>query len=165
MIYSIPFDYLSKAHVKVTVNGREIDYAWITAYSVRLTTPPALGTKVVIHRETPHDELWVVWKDGSVMVADELNAQNMQTLFILQENMSRLAVVEKACENIPDIPVGQTGTPDYSAGCPVPFGAFYINDEGGLCLTVYGASVTEEICINDAGELVIRDLTGGKING
>ena len=53
-------------------------------------TPPAIGVIITIKRETPFDEPWITWRDGTVLIADDLNAQLTQVLFVLQENQSAL---------------------------------------------------------------------------
>lgn len=158
MVYSIPFDYLSKSHVIITIDGNVPEYTWIHAHSIVFNLPPANGAKITIKRETPQDEPWVVWKDGSVMVATELNAQNLQTLFIIQENMSRLIELEKICSGITESLSDQQDLLNFAKYSPVPFGGFYVDDEGILCLTVYGEPTTDTISINDNGELVINGL-------
>lgn len=53
-------------------------------------TPPAIGVIITIKRETPFDEPWITWRDGTVLIADALNAQLLQVLFVLQENQEAL---------------------------------------------------------------------------
>ena len=85
-IYNVPFEYLSKAHVIVTADGEAADYEWLSDHAVKFDTPPQAGALIIIERQTPYDEAFVTWTDGSVMVADDLNAQQLQSLFVLQEN-------------------------------------------------------------------------------
>ena len=39
-IYSVPFEYLSKAHVIVTADGEAADYEWLSDHAVKFDTPP-----------------------------------------------------------------------------------------------------------------------------
>ena len=84
--YTIPFDYLSRAHVSITVDGEAEEYEYTNAKAITFTTPPPKGSTIIIERETPYDEAFVHWTDGTVMSADDLNAQQLQSLFVLQEN-------------------------------------------------------------------------------
>lgn len=86
--FSVPFEYLSKSHIRVTVDDVVIPFTWLTAHSIQLTTAPALNTVVLVKRNTPYNELWVQWRDGSVLFANELMAQNHQLLFIMQESFA-----------------------------------------------------------------------------
>ena len=85
-IYNVPFEYLSKAHVIVTADGKTEPYEWLTDHSIKFETPPQAGALIIIERQTPYDEAFVTWTDGSVMIANDLNAQQLQSLFVLQEN-------------------------------------------------------------------------------
>ena len=89
-IYSVPFEYLSKAHVIVTADGEAADYEWLSDHAVKFDTPPQSGTLIIIERQTPYDEAFVHWTDGSVMFSDDLNNQLLQVLFVLQENKQAL---------------------------------------------------------------------------
>ena len=89
-IYNVPFEYLSKAHVIVTADGEAADYEWLSDHAVKFDTPPQSGTLIIIERQTPYDEAFVHWTDGSVMFSDDLNNQLLQVLFVLQENKQAL---------------------------------------------------------------------------
>ena len=89
-IYSVPFEYLSKAHVIVTADGEAADYEWLSDHAVKFNTPPQSGTLIIIERQTPYDEAFVHWTDGSVILSDDLNNQLLQVLFVLQENKQAL---------------------------------------------------------------------------
>ncbi|MEG1913142.1 MAG: phage tail fiber protein, partial [Cloacibacillus sp.] len=84
--YVIPFEYLSRSHVYVTVDGNITAFDFGTAYTAILSQPPLAGSKIKVYRQTPFDHPQVMWTDGTVLIADDLNAQLMQVLFVLQEN-------------------------------------------------------------------------------
>lgn len=84
--YTIPFDYLSRSHVHVTVDGEVQDYEYTNAKAIAFASPPPKGSVIIIERQTPYDEPWISWSDGTVMIANDLNAQQLQSLFVLQEN-------------------------------------------------------------------------------
>ena len=52
--------------------------------------PPPKDSTIIIERITPYDEPWINWTDGTVIVADDLNAQLLQVLYVLQENKQAL---------------------------------------------------------------------------
>lgn len=90
-IYAIPFDYLSRSHVFIKVNGQEKDDVnWLSAYSIQTNGVPIKGSVIEIARHTPYDSQFITWSDGTVLFANDLNAQALQTLFVLQENMDAL---------------------------------------------------------------------------
>lgn len=90
-IFAIPFEYLSKAHVNITVEGEPAtDFEWLAPYSVKFAEAPGQGKLIIIERQTPYDEPFITWTDGTVLIADDLNAQLLQVLFVLQENQEAL---------------------------------------------------------------------------
>ena len=64
-----------------------------------MTSAPASGTLIKIKRITPYDEAWVTWQDGSVLLADDLNAQAMHVLFLLQENNTDIDTLKLFVDN------------------------------------------------------------------
>ena len=88
--YTIPFDYLSRSHVHITVDGEAEEYEYTNAKAITFADPPTQGSTIIIERITPYDEPWINWTDGTVMVADDLNAQLLQVLYVLQENKQAL---------------------------------------------------------------------------
>lgn len=158
-IYSVPFEYLSRSHVIITVDGRAAEeYTWVTRHIIGFAAPPKTGTRITIQRQTPHDEPWVTWRDGSVMAADDLNAQQLQTLFVLQEYIWRLTTLEGLHEKITTSIASQEELLNLGAYSPIPFGGIYVDDEGILCITVYGRPASDTITINEDGELIINSL-------
>jgi microcystin-dependent protein len=86
--YAVPFEYLARSHVKATVNGAPVSFTFNSTYMIRISPAP-VGT-VAIYRETPSDEPINVFTDGSILVADELNAAFLQSLFVSQEVAEKL---------------------------------------------------------------------------
>lgn len=86
-IYTVPFNYLSRSHVFMKINGVVAEFNWLTAYTVQTTTTCVAGTVIEIYRKTPYGEQFVEWADGTVLFSADLNAQALQTLFVLQETM------------------------------------------------------------------------------
>jgi hypothetical protein len=82
--YAVPFQYLSKAHVAVTVDGVKVPFSWTSTNMVQLASEP--GTAVIeIRRTTPNNARLVDFTDGSVLAADDLDNSALQFLFLSQE--------------------------------------------------------------------------------
>ena len=155
--YDIPFDYLSKSHVHVYINEEEtFNFTWLDAYRIELLNTKN-GDKVLIKRKTPYDETHITWQDGSIILADDLNAANIQTLFITQENLYRIGQLETKLQTTLDT-AEQTeeALKQYSKGSAVPFGRFYVGADGCLKLAIYGDYTPDNIFINEDGDLILR---------
>jgi len=86
-VFSVPFPYLDKSHVKVKFDGVLQDastYTWPTDGTIQITAGnPTAGTVLDIRRETPVGTL-VTFKPGNLDDAD-LNVGHLQPLFLAQE--------------------------------------------------------------------------------
>ena len=83
--FSVSFDYLRKAHVTCTVDGVQKDITWVNDTLIELAVAPDAGSTVIIRRITPQSEPLVDFADGSTLVAADLDAANLQLLYISQE--------------------------------------------------------------------------------
>lgn len=93
--FSVPFDYLAKKFVKVTVDSREKlggdygdttkDYFFVDKTTIRFNTAPASGTEIIIRRYTSATDRVVSFKDASVLKAKDLDASAIQTIHIAEE--------------------------------------------------------------------------------
>ena len=93
--FSVPFDYLAKKFVKVTVDSREKlggdygdttkDYFFVDKTTIRFNTAPASGTEIIIRRYTSATDRIVSFKDASVLKAKDLDAAAIQTIHIAEE--------------------------------------------------------------------------------
>ena len=88
--YTIPFEYLSRSHVYISVDGNSVPYSYTHAYGITFDTAPVKNSVIIIERQTPYDEPFITWTDGTALIADDLNAQLLQVLFVLQENQEAL---------------------------------------------------------------------------
>ena len=57
--YTIPFDYLSRSHVHITVDGEAEEYEYTNAKAITFAEPPTQGSTIIIERITPYDEPWI----------------------------------------------------------------------------------------------------------
>lgn len=93
--FNVPFDYLAKKFVKVTVDSREKlggdygdttkDYFFVDKTTIRFNTAPASGTEIIIRRYTSVTDRIVSFKDASVLKAKDLDVSTIQTIHIAEE--------------------------------------------------------------------------------
>lgn len=93
--FNVPFDYLAKKFVKVTVDSREKlggdygdttkDYFFVDKTTIRFNTAPASGTEIIIRRYTSATDRIVSFKDASVLKAKDLDVSTIQTIHIAEE--------------------------------------------------------------------------------
>ncbi|WP_375276192.1 phage tail fiber domain-containing protein, partial [Methylorubrum thiocyanatum] len=88
-LFPVPFEYLNKAHVSVTVNGDPAVPVWEGNQAVRLSSAPATDAVVEVARNTPGDTRLVDFVDGSVLTERDLDLSALQLLFIAQEASDR----------------------------------------------------------------------------
>jgi hypothetical protein len=93
--FNVPFDYLAKKFVKVTVDSLEKlggdygdttkDYFFVDKTTIRFNTAPASGAEIIIRRYTSATDRIVSFKDASVLKAKDLDASAIQTIHIAEE--------------------------------------------------------------------------------
>jgi len=83
--YQIPFPYIDKSHIQVTLNGEITEYTWESDTTVSLLQPNDSSDWVSIKRITPRDHRLVDFKDGSLLTEENLDTSAEQLLYILQE--------------------------------------------------------------------------------
>lgn len=93
--FRVPFDYLAKKFVKVTVDSLEKlggdygdttkDYFFVDKTTIRFNTAPASGTEIIIRRYTSATDRIVSFKDASVLKAKDLDVSTIQTIHIAEE--------------------------------------------------------------------------------
>lgn len=97
--FIIPFDYLQKDFVKVTIN--EVDKVYAQDYNVdgrelSFPTAPPSGSIIKVYRETPTDRM-VKWNEGSVLTSSNMTTQQIQELHLIEEttyNLEESAMVK-----------------------------------------------------------------------
>lgn len=92
--FMIPFDYLQKDFVKVTIN--EVDKVYAQDYNVdgrelSFPTAPPSGSIIKIYRETPTDRM-VKWNEGSVLTSSNMTTQQIQELHLIEETAYNLNI-------------------------------------------------------------------------
>ena len=93
--FTVPFDYLAKKFVKVSVGLTELEggdygdtskgYYFLDKTTVRLKTAPQAGAEVTIRRYTSATDRIVSFKDASILKAKDLDTSSIQTIHIAEE--------------------------------------------------------------------------------
>ena len=82
--YAVPFPFIDKSHVVVSVDGFTVPFEFTAAKTIRLLSPLPAGSKVLIRRATPREPL-VSFGGASVLTDSELNLANKQSIYLSQE--------------------------------------------------------------------------------
>lgn len=93
--FTVPFDYLAKKFVKVSVGLTVLeggdygdtskDYYFLDETTVRLKTAPQAGAEVTVRRYTSATDRIVSFKDASILKAKDLDTASIQTIHIAEE--------------------------------------------------------------------------------
>lgn len=93
--FTVPFDYLAKKFVKVSVGLTVLeggdygdtskDYYFLDKTTVRLKTAPEAGAEVKIRRYTSATDRVASFKDASILKASDLDTSSVQTIHIAEE--------------------------------------------------------------------------------
>lgn len=93
--FTVPFDYLAKKFVRVSLGSRVLqggdygdtskDYYFLDKTKVRLKVPPQEGEVLTIRRYTSATDRVVSFKDASVLKATDLDVSSIQTIHIAEE--------------------------------------------------------------------------------
>lgn len=84
--FSIPFDYINKSDVVVSVDGSETtDFTWTSGSTIKFSTAPTNGTVIDVLRETERKSQLVDFQDASTLLESDLDLMAQQTFFLAQE--------------------------------------------------------------------------------
>lgn len=83
--FDIAVPFLSRSHIKVSVNGAGRPFTWVSDSRIQLDNQVFEGSVVRISRETPIDGPLVTFHDGSNLTKEELNTAIRQLLYREQE--------------------------------------------------------------------------------
>lgn len=88
-VYSVPFPYIDKAHVKVYVDGALVtNYSWTSTNVISFTPAPSSGVVIIIKRQTPSSAL-VDFTAKARWQTTDLNLAVKQSLYISEEAEER----------------------------------------------------------------------------
>ena len=142
--FTLTFDYIQRDHVTVyrIDNSDQAEteltviasgdpsgdqYVWETDKKIKVGTAPTDEQKLRIERDTPEDQQLVQWKDGSYIIANDLNTSDLQWLYGLQE-------LEDKYDSISSTAIKYLGAIDLTvdeAPAEPTGGDFYINTGDG----------------------------------
>lgn len=93
--FDLTFPYISRTDVSVRVGTQEVtDFTFVTATRVQLATPAIGGERVVVYRRTPVDAPRVNFAANSILTDGDLNDNQTQLLYRLQESEDLLDGVD-----------------------------------------------------------------------
>jgi hypothetical protein len=88
--FVVPFPYLYKEHVTVTVNGVITPFTWSNDSLVQLPYAPDSGAVVSLVRSSNPDSKLITYTSGSVLTDDQLNLAYTHDYYLAQEALDRL---------------------------------------------------------------------------
>lgn len=88
--FAFDFPYLKREHVKVKVDGNNVQFSFLNDSTVRLATAPQDGAAVLIQRVTPLSAAPVDYNDGSVLREFDLDTAVLYNLYVVQELKDQL---------------------------------------------------------------------------
>ena len=93
-LFSIPFPYLDKTHIKVFVNGTETTaFTWSTSSTIKLNSKPGAGVRVKVQRITPRDARLVDFADGTNFTEADLDMSANQMFYVVQETFDSITAL------------------------------------------------------------------------
>lgn len=103
-VFSLPFPYLRREHIKVTVDAVSVGFTFSSAATVSLAVPPLTGAEIVIQRITPTTPL-VDFASGGTLTEEDLDTANLQSLYLAEEADYRMSTLElePSAAELPDI--------------------------------------------------------------
>ena len=96
--FAVPFKYLNKTDIHVSVNGTLKEFTWLSQGQVVLEAAPEVGAEVLIYRDTPVDEPIVDYEDGSIIAESDLDLPVLQNLYVAQELKDSAADTSETAE-------------------------------------------------------------------
>lgn len=87
--FAVPFLYLDKSHVKVSVDGVAPTFTWVNDALIQISPAPAQGTIVQVYRVTPREIPMVDFQDASTLVEDNLDLAAKQGLYVASEALDK----------------------------------------------------------------------------
>ena len=89
--FDVPFDFLNRTHVKVTIDGNTpvLPIRWAGESRIKIADRIAAGSIVELRRETPISSRLVDFQNGSVLTEEELDTALNQIFFLQQELRDR----------------------------------------------------------------------------
>ena len=172
--YVVPFKYIEKSHVTVSVNGTAAAFSWINDSTLQLTSAAASGHIVDVRRVTPSNTRLVNFTNGSSLGEKELDLNSDQVLYIIQEAFDRYTTAAELLEDMvysaEAVPIRQyTFTGDGTTSeftlpvTPISAASLLTTIDGaiqtpGTAYTVGGATIAFAEAPDDDSVIVVRVL-------
>jgi hypothetical protein len=109
--FTVPFPFISRDHIGVTVNEQPASFTWVNGATVQLATTPAAGAPVSVTRSTPIAPL-VAFVDDQLQRASDYNMAIRQGLYVAEEATAEAQRVDvdvssslRRPENETDVPM------------------------------------------------------------
>lgn len=88
--FAVPFPYILRSHVEVSVNGLTASYVWVNPGLIQLKmSPPAVGVPVVVRRNSNRTARLVDFQDSSALEAATLDLDSNQLMYLIQEALDQ----------------------------------------------------------------------------
>ncbi|MGY8821355.1 MAG: phage tail fiber domain-containing protein [Pseudomonadales bacterium] len=84
-VFAVPFEYIYRDDVKVTLNGQPATFSWLSPNSISLSTAPTPAQLLKIERDTEKQTALVDFKNDSVLDEALLDLMWKQVFMIIQE--------------------------------------------------------------------------------
>ena len=109
--FTLTFQFIQRDHVNVSridkntkvvtalsvvTSGQPTgdQYIWETDTKIKVGTAPTVDDDLLIVRDTPENAQIIVWKDGSYIVAEDLNTSDKQWLYNIQELEDQIDLID-----------------------------------------------------------------------
>ena len=156
--FTIDFDYIQRDHVQVyrveTANNAETEltviasgdpgadeYVWETDKRIRVGTAPTDEQQLKVQRDTPENQQLVQWRDGSYIIAKDLNDSDLQWLYGLQELEDKVGQLQStAIKYLGAIDLTVDPAPAQPAS-----GDFYINTGTGVVVDSWAGIAGDDV--------------------
>jgi hypothetical protein len=83
--FSVPFPFISRDHVEVTVDGISKTFSWISDGLISIVPAPASGKLVTVLRNSSRTQRLVDFQDATTLTEQDLDLANTQAIYISQE--------------------------------------------------------------------------------
>lgn len=91
--FAVPFPFINRTHVSVTVNGTLTAFTWITDGLIQITPAPVAASTVRVARSTSQATRLVDFQDATVLTEVDLDTANLQAFYMSQEAFDASAAV------------------------------------------------------------------------
>lgn len=160
-VFAVPFDYIYKADVKVTLNGQPATFSWLSPNSISLSTAPTSAQLLKIERDTEKQNALVDFKNDSVLDEALLDLMWKQVFMIIQEAQDQSDVSFAVSDNARSIAteakdIAQTAETKADSAIATANGAVStansaVSKADAATSTANGAVVTANNAVSTAG--------------